>query len=338
MNQPLIIAELSANHLGDIERALKIIDAAAKAGADMVKFQTWEQDTMVLDRSFTLKSGPWKGKRLYDLYADAWTPWRWHDALYAAVRSHKMVPFSSVFDKASIDYVKRFDCPIFKISSFELEDLELVAYAAKQGKPMILSTGMATFSRIQQAVLTCLTHGCKDLTVLKCTSAYPASPESANLEAMKMFQFMPYGRESGVKYGVSDHTMDNTIPIMATTLGAVMIEKHLTLSRADGGPDAGFSLEPDEFAEMVKAVRLAHAALGQNQLIPAREEADSVIVKRSLYWNRNVMRGTRVSSLDCISTARPGLGLNPTRKPELLNKFLQVDVKAGQPVKLEQFL
>lgn len=330
--KPFIVAELSANHLGSLERALHIIDAAAEAGADAIKFQTWEQDTMVLDRSYTLEFGPWAGRTLFSLYGEAYTPWRWHQTLYAYARSVKLIPFSSVFDAASVDFLETLNCPIYKIASFEIRDLALIAKAASTGKPMIISTGMADDKTIGNAVYHAYWNGCYDITTLKCTSAYPAPYSAMELATMAG---MRYRYPINVRVGISDHTTGIAIPVAATALDADVIEKHLTLSRADGGLDAAFSLEPHEFAEMVKACRQAAEALTDDTQAKQQAEAGSEPLKRSLYWLRAHDAGEMVRS-GSIATARPGQGLAPGRLSEVTGRVLKVAVSRGTPVSLDQ--
>lgn len=332
MKTPFIVAEISANHLGSLERALHIIDAAAKAGADAVKFQTWKPGSMVVDRDYVVQSGPWAGRRLYELYEEAYTPWEWHETLYAYARSAGLVAFSSVFDRASVDFLEKLDCPIYKISSFEIGDIRLIQRAAKTGKPMIISTGMAEQWEIARAVWVAKDAGCRDIAVLKCTSAYPAPPESMNL--MALYQLRACLPDL-TKIGVSDHTLGLAVPVASTALGVDVIEKHLTMSRADGGPDAAFSLEPDEFAAMVTACREAHAALGNGSLAPSPVQTSSMALRRSLYWAVDAEPGPVCEGM--IVSARPWGGMSPAELPKLLERTLAVPVRAGQPVKPEHF-
>lgn len=274
--RPFIVAELSANHLGSLDRALRIIRAAKDAGADAIKFQTYTVKGMVSDPDKVLSSGPWAGRSQGDLYAEAMTPRSWHQALFEYARSISIEPFSTPFTPDDVDFLEELDCPRYKIASFELTDLALIRYAASKGKPLIISTGMATREDITAAVLNALDAGCVDITLLKCTSAYPADVADANLATLASLRNAPC--ISAV--GLSDHTLGIAVPVAATALGAAMIEKHLTLSRDDGGPDAAFSLEPDEFAEMVKACRDAAAAIGEVRYGPTPSEASSLALRR----------------------------------------------------------
>lgn len=328
MNKPFIVAELSANHLGSLERALHIIDAAATAGADAVKLQTWSKDTMVLDKTYRLDSGPWKGRLLHELYQEAYTPWHWHPTLFAAVRSHGMVAFSTPFDKAAIDFLETLDCPMYKISSFEITDLALIAYVATKGKPIIISTGMASEQDIQQAIFA--GRGCP-VTLLKCTSAYPAPMESMNLNQMPHL-----GKLASFRFGLSDHSKGIAVPIAATAMGALLIEKHLTLSRADGGLDAAFSLEPDEFAAMVRGCRDAAAAMGTPALLSDHAEDSSKLIRRSLWWKSSYRAGTVINNTQIV-TARPGIGMQPCEWNCIVPAKLITDVVAGTPVLRDQF-
>lgn len=336
MSKPFIVAELSANHLGSLERALHIIDAAAHAGASAVKFQTWQQDTMVIDKGYRLDSGPWAGRLLHELYAEAYTPWEWHQTLYAAVRSHNMVPFSSVFDCASVDFLETLDCPIYKIASFEITDIPLIKHAGTTGKPMMISTGMATHDEIQRAAAAAVMAGCPDLTLLKCTSAYPAKHEDMNLEAMEDLAIMPYGYDSGTKIGLSDHSRGIAVPVAAVALGAEVIEKHLTLARGDGGPDAAFSLEPDEFRAMVDACCQARLSLGVPGFGLTPAENPALDLRRSLFWV-DALPGDATAKRSHMASARPGLGIPPSMWGMVENRKLKQPVTAGMPVLLEQF-
>ena len=265
MRKPFIVAEISANHLGSLERALRLIEEAKLAGADAVKFQTYQPQTLAPDPEYVISSGPWAGSKARDLYCQAQTPRRWHQTLFAYARAVGIEPFSTPFSPDDVDFLEEFDCPRYKIASFELVDHELIRYAAKTGKPLIMSTGMASLNEIDDALLAAMNGGCEDLTLLKCTSGYPAPVSEANLICLKRWPW-------GCKFGISDHTLGIAVPVAATALGAVMIEKHITMSRADGGPDAAFSLEPHEFAQMVQACRDAAEAIGEVRYGPTESE------------------------------------------------------------------
>lgn len=326
MNKPFIVAELSANHLGSLNRALAIADAAADAGADALKLQTWSPDTMCIDSSFILSSGPWKGLRLFDLYRDAWLPWEWHKPIFERCAERGIECFSAPFDRASVDFLETLGVQRFKIASFELVDLDLISYVASKGKPMILSTGMASVLEI--AAARNAAGAAPWVTLLKCTSAYPAGASDANLASIH------YGNNHSIRgdYGLSDHTLGIGVAVAAAALGATMIEKHLTLSRADGGPDAGFSMEPAEFAQLVTECRRAAASIGTVQYGCGPSETTEL--RRSLWFKRDVAAGHMVTE-DDICTARPALGLDPIRKQSVVGAKLGRSVKAGTPVTWE---
>ena len=299
MNTPVIVAEMSANHLSDPRRALEIVDAAADAGADCIKVQTWTPGRMCIDASYTLEHGPWAGRRLADLYEDAWLPWEWHKPIFERARKRGLIPFSAAFDVAAVDFLETLGVDLHKVASFELTDLPLIRHMASKGKPMILSTGMATAKEIAAAC----SDATPNVTLLKCTSAYPAPLDGMNLAVIAGW------RRIGYETGLSDHTLGHEAAVVATALGASMIEKHLTLSRSDGGPDAGFSLEPHEFKAMVRAVRNASAALGDVRYGPQPGEDTSL--RRSLWVLRDIEQGEPLRLGDNVVTARPALGLPP---------------------------
>jgi sialic acid synthase SpsE len=266
--KPFIVAELSANHLGSIERALQIIDAAKAAGADAIKFQTYTVKSLVADPDHVIPSGPWAGRTAGDLYAKAMTPRSWHETLFAYARAVEIEPFSTPFSMDDVDFLEELRCPRYKIASFELVDHELIRYVARKGKPMIMSTGMATLDEVSHACLIALDAGCKDLTVLKCTSGYPTPLEEVNLATMEdMWQVLPV---NGV--GLSDHSRCPAVPIAAAAIGAHVIEAHLTLRRSDGGPDAEFSYEPDEFSFWAETCRVVAMARGSVRYGPTESE------------------------------------------------------------------
>lgn len=274
--KPLFVAELSANHLGSMDRAVRLVHAAKAAGADAVKLQTFTPEQMV-DASATLKSGPWAGCSLLDLYREAHTPREWHKPLFELIRELGMVAFSSAFHPEDVDFLETLGCPMYKIASFELNDHELISHAARTGKPLVISTGMATLEEISEAACVASLAGCRDLTILKCTSAYPAPASEANLAAMRNLAIIPRCKA----FGLSDHTMGHSVALAASVMGASMIEKHLTMARVDGGPDAAFSMEPDEFAEMVTECRRAVDAIGEVRYGPTTAEAAHVSLRRS---------------------------------------------------------
>lgn len=319
-----IVAELSANHLGSLDRALALVDAAAVAGADAVKLQTFSPESMVADPTYVITDGPWAGRLLIDLYREAQTPREWHGPIFERARALHLVAFSTPFSPDDADFLETLSCPLYKIASFELVDLPLIRHVAAKGRPMILSSGMATLAEGEEAVRAAVGAGCRDLTVLKCTSAYPAPPAVANLATMEDMR-----ARFGCKVGLSDHTLGIAVPVAAAVLGADMIEKHLTLRRADGGPDAAFSLEPHEFAQMVEACRAAAAAIGEPAYGPTPAEAPQLLLRRSLWWAGDHPAGDIAAS---IRTARPATGLHPRELDHTIGRRLTRDVRAGDPV------
>ncbi|KXU81376.1 pseudaminic acid synthase [Aeromonas enteropelogenes] len=329
---PYVIAELSANHNGNLERALAIMTAAKEAGASAVKLQTYRPDTITLNSErpeFQIHGGLWDGHSLYDLYEWAHTPWEWHQALFAKGRELGLTVFSSPFDFSAVDLLESLDCPAYKIASFELVDLPLIRYAAQTGKPLIMSTGMANEAEIAAAVEMALKHGNGQLALLHCVSGYPAPAAEYNLRAIPMLR-----QRFGIEVGLSDHTLGSATAIAATALGATLIEKHFTLARADGGPDCAFSMEPAELAELVASVNTAQAALGvaDYQLTPS--EQGNRAFRRSLYLVKNIATGERLTEAH-IKSVRPALGLPPADYDRLLGKRVIRDMSANQPLDWE---
>lgn len=324
MKRPYIIAELSCNHLGSLDHALKIVEAAAKAGADAVKTQTWSPGKMAVD--YELTRGPWAGRKLEDLYDEAWTPWDWHGPIFRKANELGMEAFSSVFDPDSLMFLENLGVPRYKIASFEMVDAYLIQLAASTGKPLILSTGMAAKDEITMAVNYARAAGCKQLTLLKCTSAYPARLADANIATM-----VDMWKSFGCEVGLSDHTPGPVAAMAAVANGATVIEKHLTLSRADGGPDAGFSMEPDEFAAMVTGCRQIASALGSIKYGPSESEAPQLELRRSLYLAKDVKAGEPIRRHH-VKTARPALGLNPLEFPYVEGRAFAKNAKAGEPL------
>jgi pseudaminic acid synthase len=306
------------------------VEAAADAGADAVKVQTWTPGRMCVDKGYTLDHGPWAGKRLYDLYEEAFLPWEWHHDIFARARKLGMVPFSAAFDWEAVDFLETLGVDRHKVASFELTDLPLIRYMASKGKPMILSTGMATKTEVMDSVVSAYGIGLPalipHLTVLKCTSAYPARAESMNLRTLQDF-----GSNWKCDVGLSDHTLGHEAAVIATALGASMIEKHLTLSRKDGGPDAGFSMEPQEFKDMVQAVRRASAALGEVRYGP--QPGEDTTLRRSLWVVKDISEGEPLRFGDNVVTARPSLGLPPSTS--LTGKRAARALTASTPLKQE---
>ncbi len=328
-NPPYVIAELSGNHNGDIGRAFRLIDAAKAAGCDAVKLQTYTADTITINHDgpeFRIKGGPWDGRLLYDLYGEAHTPWAWHQALFDHARKVGVACFSSPFDETAVDFLEGLQAPAYKIASFEIVDTPLIRRAAKTGKPLIMSTGMATLEEIDEAVAAARDAGASGITLLHCISAYPAPVEEANLARIKVLQ-----DRYALPIGLSDHTMGAEAATAAVALGAAVIEKHITLARADGGPDAGFSLEPAEFKALVSSVQTAFAALGKADYGRAKSETPNLIFRRSLYAVEDIAAGEALTVKN-LRSIRPGYGLAPKYYDELLGKRVKRAVKRGTPM------
>lgn len=329
---PYVIAELSANHNGNLERALAIMTAAKEAGASAVKLQTYRPDTITLNSErpeFQIHGGLWDGHNLYDLYEWAHTPWEWHQALFAKGRELGLTVFSSPFDFSAVELLESLDCPAYKIASFELVDLPLIRYAAQTGKPLIMSTGMAIEAEIAAAVEMALKHGNGQLALLHCVSGYPAPAAEYNLRTIPMLR-----QRFGVEVGLSDHTLGAATAIAATALGATLIEKHFTLARADGGPDCAFSMEPAELTELVASVNTAHAALGVADYQLTASEQGNRAFRRSLYLVRDVAAGDVLTAAH-IKSVRPALGLPPADYDRLIGKRVNRDMAANQPLNWE---
>ena len=317
-----IIAELSANHGGNLEIALDTVRAAKQCGADAIKIQTYTADTITINsdsEDFVIKGGTlWDKRKLYDLYMEASLPWDWHATIYETAKEEGLVCFSTPFDPTAVDFLESLGNPIYKIASFEITDIPLISYAASKGKPMLISTGIAEFEDIQLAVETCLTAGNNDITLLKCTSSYPAPIEEANLVMMQQF-----ARDFNVKVGLSDHTLGITVPVVATALGASVIEKHFILDRNIGGPDASFSLDKKEFAEMVVAVRETEKALGTISYQLTEKQKKGKIFSKSLYIAEDIRKGEMFTDKN-LRSVRPGYGLHPKYLKEHLGTKLSL--------------
>ena len=329
-----IVAEISANHNGSFDSAVALIHAAKQAGADAVKLQTYTADTLTFrshQEHFRVNGTVWNGKTLHELYQEAYTPWEWQPRLKKIAEKSGLQLFSSVFDESSVDFLERMDVPAYKISSFELVDVGLIARVARTRKPMVLSTGMATQAEIAEALATARRAGAKKMALLKCTSSYPAPMESLDLRGIEWLR-----KEFRVPVGFSDHTLGAVAAVCAVSLGGCIIEKHLTLSRSRGGPDSTFSAEPEEFREMVSQIRAAEKALGKTgwQRIPA--DAKSRALRKSLFVVRDMQRGDKFSTenLRCI---RPGCGLHPRYLKKALGKRAAVPIQAGTPLTAELF-
>ena len=329
-NPAYIIAELSANHNQDFEQAVRILKAAKDVGVDAVKLQTYTADTITLrsdKEDFRIAGGTlWDGRILHDLYQEAFTPWEWQPKLKKIADELAINLFSSAFDDSAVDFLESMGAPAHKIASCELVDVGLIKKMASTGKPMILSTGMASEEEISEAIDTARAAGATQIALLKCTSAYPAPPEEANLLTIPVMS-----RKFNCTVGLSDHTMDVAVPVAAVTLGASIIEKHICLSRADGGPDAAFSLEPHEFKAMVDAVRTAEKALGQVQFGPAPREVTSLKFRRSLFVVEDVRAGEVFTAAN-VRSIRPSNGLHPRHLEEILGKCASRKVERGTPL------
>ena len=332
MRKTLIVAELSANHGHSLGIALESVRAAKAAGADAIKIQTYTADTITLDcdkDDFKVKGTLWDGRTLYDLYQEAYTPWEWHQAIFEEARHIGLECFSTPFDRSAVDLLKSLNNPIYKIASFEITDIPLIAYAAQQGKPMVISTGTAMPEDIDLAVRTCRAEGNEDITLLKCTSAYPAPIEDANLLTMADMK-----DRYGVKVGLSDHTLGYDVALAAVALGASMVEKHFIMDRSIGGPDAAFSMDGKEFAAMAKSIRNVEKALGRVCYPSNASEIKGREYCRSLYVAKNVKAGDRITE-DNVRSVRPGYGLHPKFFPDLLGKQFVRDCRIGERFKLD---
>lgn len=326
---PYVIAELSANHNGKLETALRIIDAAKAAGASAVKLQTYRPDTITLNSDaepFKVRGGLWDGRTLYDLYEEAHMPWEWHAALFEHARKRDITIFSSPFDTTAVDLLESLEAPAYKIASFEIVDLPLIRYVASTGKPMIISTGMADADEIGEAVEAARAGGCKELALLHCVSGYPAPAADYNLRTIADMR-----ERFGVVIGLSDHTLDNTTALASIALGAAIIEKHFTLDRSGGGPDDTFSLEPAELAALCRDSRTAWDALGQVDYSRKSSEQGNVKFRRSLYFVKALKAGETVT-VDAVRSLRPGYGLAPKFLDQVVGRVVGKDVDFATPV------
>ena len=324
-----VIAEVSANHHQDFEQAVKIIRAAKDAGADAVKLQTYTADTMTIasDRpEFRIEGSIWHGRNLHELYGEAYTPWEWQPRLKQVANDLGLDLFSTPFDATAVDFLERMNVPAHKLASFELVDLPLIQKMSRTGKPLIISTGMATIEEIEEATRTAREAGAAQIALLKCTSAYPAPPEEMNLRTIPELS-----RRFDVPVGLSDHSMDTAVPVAAVALGACILEKHLALSRSEPGPDTAFSLEPQEFKSMVEAVRVAEKALGTIHFGVGEKEAGSRVFRRSLFVVKDVGSG-EVFTSENLRSIRPGHGLHTRHLPEVLGRRAAHDIARGTPL------
>jgi N-acetylneuraminate synthase len=328
---PYIVAEMSANHNGNINNAYKILDMAKQAGADAVKLQTYKPDTITMDiktSEFIIKDGLWKGKSLYDLYKEAYMPWEWHEPLFKYAYKIGITIFSSPFDNTAVDLLESLNAPAYKIASFEAIDLPLIKYVAKTGKPMIISTGMANIEEIQEAVHTAKEGGCKELAILHCVSGYPAPIEDYNLKTIVDMQ-----QRFGLVVGLSDHTVSNITAISSVALGASIIEKHVTLDRNGGGPDDSFSLEGDDLKELCVDTKAAWRLLGKVNYERKSSEKSNVKFRRSLYFVKDIQAGEIITK-EHVKSIRPGFGLEPKFIDKIINSKAACDIVRGTPTSL----
>lgn len=322
-----IIAELSANHNGSLETALETVRAAKRAGADCIKLQTYTADTLTIDcdkDDFLIKGTIWEGKNYYQLYQEAYTPWEWHAEIMKVAEEEGLVCFSSPFDPTSVDFLEDLEVPAYKIASFEITDIPLIEYVASKGKPVIISTGIATVEDIELAIDACHRMGNHDIALLKCTSSYPAPIEEAN-----MVMVQDLAQRFNVISGLSDHTMGATVPVVATCFGAKIIEKHFILDHSIGGPDASFSMDESEFSEMVKAVREAEKAIGKVDYTLTEKQVKGKDFSRSLYIVEDIKAGEVLTDKN-IRSIRPGFGLHPKYYREILGKPVKNDIERGE--------
>lgn len=327
-HEPYVICEISGNHNGRLERALKLMDAAAATGADAIKLQTYTPDTITIDHDgpgFRIEGGLWNGRTLYDLYREAHTPFEWHEDLFAKGRELGVTVISTPFDETAADLLESLGAPAFKIASFEAVDLPLIAHVARKGKPMIISTGMCNLGEISTAVKTARDNDCQDLILLHCVSSYPAASEDSNVRTV------PHLAEAfDCVTGLSDHTFSPAAAIASIALGGSVIEKHFTLARADGGPDAAFSLEPAEFKQLVEECKSAWRALGKVSYDLLGSERGSVVFRRSLYVVEDIPAGGEITKAN-VRSIRPGYGLAPRHLHEVIGKQAKRDIKRGEP-------
>jgi len=331
-SRPFIIAEMSGNHNKSLERALEIVEAAALAGADAIKLQTYTPDTMTMKGAFVIddKESLWEGRELYDLYQEAFTPWEWHKPIFEKAKSLGLIAFSTPFDETAVDFLESLNVPAYKIASFENTDLPLLKRVASKGKPVIISSGAATIANIDEAIETLRENGCEDIVLLKCTSTYPATPENTNLLTIPHMQSL-----FNCHIGLSDHTMGIGVSIASIALGAKVIEKHFTVSRADGGVDSAFSIEPSELASLVIESERAFFSIGRIQYGVQKSENKNLNFKRSIYISKDIKVG-EVYTKENTKIIRPGLGMAPKFYENIvLGRTASRDLKAGTPLSWE---
>lgn len=333
--KPFIIAEMSGNHNQSLDRALEIVEAAADSGAHALKIQTYTADTLTLnvdspDFLISDSESLWKDKKLYDLYNEAYTPWEWHKPIFNRAKELGMIAFSTPFDETAVDFLEELEVPLYKIASFENTDLPLIKKVASTGKPMIVSTGMATLAELDELVQTAKEAGCKDLVLLKCTSTYPATPENTNILTI------PHMKQlfDDIQIGLSDHTLGIGVAVASVALGATVIEKHFTLNRADGGVDAAFSMEPAEMKALVEETERAWLSMGKINYGPTEKEKASLKFRRSVYVSKDIKAGEKFTT-ENIKIVRPGYGLQPKYFNQVLNKKARKDYSVGTPLKFE---
>lgn len=331
---PFIIAEMSANHNSSLERALAIVEAAARCGVSALKIQTSRPENMTLnlkEREFVIndKKSLWRGRSLFELYQAAYTPWEWHQPIFAKCKELGLIGFSTPFDETAVDFLASLDVPCYKIASFELVDIPLIKKTAAVGKPLIISTGMASTEEIQEAIEAARSAGAKDIILLKCTSSYPASPENTNLLTLP-----DLARRFDCQVGVSDHTVGIGVAVAGIALGATMIEKHFTLTRVDGGLDSAFSIEPQEMKQLVLETERAWQSIGKVYYGPTEQEKKSLIFRRSLYVIKDIKEGESITK-ENIRSIRPNQGLSPKYLDDLLGKRAKRDIKRGTPMSWE---
>ncbi|MCT2536287.1 pseudaminic acid synthase [Aquibacillus koreensis] len=333
---PFLIAEMSGNHNQSLDRALKIVEAASKSGANAVKIQTYTPDTMTLNetkKEFMIQdsNSHWNNKSLYNLYKEAYTPWEWHEAIFSRCKELGMVAFSSPFDETAVDFLESLDVPCYKIASFENNDIPLIKKIVSTGKPIIMSTGMATVAELYESVNIAKEAGCNELVLLKCTSTYPATPANTNIKTI------PHMEELfDVQVGLSDHTLGNGVAVASVALGATVIEKHFTLSREEGGVDSSFSMEPSEMELLAIELKQSWQALGKVVYGPTKNEKSSLRFRRSIYVSKDIDEGDYFTK-ENLRVIRPGYGLPPKYYEQMIGKQVRKDLKAGTPLTWDSF-